>query len=875
MFNCLKRLFPSAQSRKYDPEGLRLAFAERYHQFKLLLSANNKALEVMSEMESALNGDQPFSMKFVRTSCIKTVTSVYQIIRHLNALAPEKYAGLSEKLHEIQAAINITLQDRISPAAGPLTLSLSEIGQTSSSQVGAKMASLGELKNTLGLSVPDGFVITAAAYQRFMDHNNLQPEIDRRIQAARIEDIEELHTLSASLQQLIIGAAVPSDIEEAVAQKLEVFHDSQKPEIRFALRSSALGEDLERTTFAGQYRSALNVAPENILHAYKEVVASKYGLTGMSYRLNRGIRDEDVAMCVGCTKMVNAAAGGVAYSRNPLHRSDDSIFISSCWGLPKLIVDGSAEADTFVVLRDEPLMLREKKIPLKPHQYVCHADEGICRLETAGENGGLPSLSDEQALQLARTAIRLEQHYGSPRDIEWCVNEDGGLMVLQCRPLKQEEDTAEGESIDSTPESASEKVLFENGVTASPGTAAGPVYIIQKDSDILIFPKGAVMVAEQALPRWAAVLQRASGIVTEYGSITGHLANVAREFRIPALFSVKDAAKRLQSGQMITVDAGGGKIYEGRLFELLRTRKRKNPIEGSAVYETLRKASRHIVPLNLLDPEALSFKPEHCRTLHDITRFCHEKAVGEMLNFGKDHHFPERSSKRLMVKAPMQWWVLNLDDGFKEEVEGKYVKLDEIVSEPMLALWKGITAVPWMGPPPVDTKGLVSVMFQATQNPALIPGLRSKYADRHYFMISKDYCCLNSRLGFHFSTVETFISERFGESYISFQFKGGAADYERRRKRIFFVKEILEGYHFRVTVKGDNLSARLEGFDKDLMLRNLQIVGYLAIHTRQLDMIMENSALVKYYRNKICKDIQDLFVREKILYLAIGDEQQG
>jgi pyruvate, water dikinase len=843
-----------------DAEALRRDFRERYHHFKLLLNANNRALEIMAELEEALKGTRPFGMAFVRSRLTAASASVWQIVRHLNLLAPERpeYEVLFDRFREIQKEINPYVRGHHLPADGPLVLPLDRVDREAADVAGGKMANLGELANRLHLDTPPGFVVTVHGFQRFLSHNDLQAEIDRRIQSAEKETREGLHALSADLQQLIIRSPLPGDLEEALAGAYEGLEAAAGAGVTVAMRSSALGEDAAGTSFAGQYRSELNVSRDNLSQAYREVVASKYSLPAMSYRLSRGLRDEDIAMCVGVLAMVEASVGGVTYSSNPVDVHDDRVTINATWGLPKSVVDGSEASDLFVLERGDPPRIVRREIQEKVYKVLAHPSEGLRREAVPEEEAQGPALTDEQAVELARLALRVEEHYGTPQDVEWAIRPDGTVLLLQCRALQQAEETAEG--VRGEVQAEDPTVLLSGGNAASPGAAAGPVCVVRKEAELLRFPRDGVLVASQALPRWASVLDRAAAVVAEQGSVAGHLANVAREFGVPALFGVKGALDRLEDGAPVTVDADARRVHQGRVERLLERRQRpRNLMKGSPVYEALEGAARLVTPLHLLDPDAPSFRAAHCRTFHDITRFCHEKSVTEMFRFGRDHHFPERSSKQLVCDVPMQWWVLNLDDGFAEEVEGRYVQIENIVSIPMRAVWEGISAKPWAGPPPVDSRGFASVMFQATTNPALVPGLRTRYANRNYFMISRNYCSLSSRMGFHFSILESLVSERASENYISFQFKGGAADLQRKQKRVAFIRGILEAHDFRVDVKEDTLLARIEDRGMDYMKNRLNILGYLIIHTRQLDMIMANEETVQYYRNEMEQDIRELF----------------
>lgn len=709
------------------------------------------------------------------------------------------------------------------------------------------MANLGEVCSLPGINTPPGFIISASATRHFLTSNHIA-EINRLLQVLDPENLDDLYKSCDEMQKIVMDCPMPPDLEESLHLHFNRLESRHYPGCRVALRSSALGEDIAGVSFAGLYSTFLNVDRGMLSQSYRKIIASKYGPRAIAYRRKRGFRHEDIEMCVGCLVMVDALVSGVIYSRDPDEHDSTVMRINATAGIARGVVDGTTVTDLYLVSREQPFP-------------VVYSEMRQGR-NTLAETAASTSLTYSQIKKLVETALQLETHFGQPQDIEWSYDHQGELYILQSRPIPvgKKEQRQPARKAPARSETGEPPVLF-GGICASGGVAIGDVFVVDSNEHKRHFPKGAVLVIRHPLPEWAPLLGRASAVIAEHGSEAGHLATVSREFAIPALFSLDGAMTTLTSGQSVTVNSSARAVYQGRREDMLRQNTVKRDImAGSPVQRIVTEALQHITPLNLTDPTSSQFKSSWCETLHDITRFCHEKSVSEMFNFGKEHSFDKATAKRLIGDVPLEWWVIDLADGFRQGLDSasKTVRIEDIVSVPMQAIWHGISAFPWEGPPPISAKGFGSIIFQSAMRPDLDPSVPSGLTTKNYFLISQNFCNLSVRLGYHYAMVEAYLSDLLTESYVTFRFKGGAADMRRKAVRAKLLADILQRYDFRVELRSDALLARIKKQPLDYLQKRLQILGYLITHARQLDMVMAQPDAVDRYRNKFIEDIDQM-----------------
>ncbi len=832
----LRRFFHSPTASPGDE------LKRKYAAFRRLLLTNNEVLEQITLLETALASSEGLGLRELRRLAASLTEHVHQIVDDLNTVADGGYRELHGVVTKIAQGLGEMLRDVRGTAVTRLCIPLEEVTRDLADAVGGKTSNLGEVRNIVGLPVPPGFAVTAFAYRAFIEGSGLQAPLTRLWEGIDWDDAGALPAAADAMQQLVLAAHIPQEVREEITLNAHDLYRKAPGHPRISLRSSAIGED-SRASFAGQYSSFLNVPLEQVLRRYKEVVASKFSPRALFYMHSKGFREEEIAMSVGCFLMVDARAAGVAYSVDPADPELDSMLITGVWGLGKPLVDGAITPDIFRLSRrqmDGPCEVRPSRqgwsVRLDPAG-------GLVRENLPAELAGQPCLDTDQVRTLARYVLALEEHYRAPQDVEWVLDQQGRLFILQTRPLTLAgaESMRRGEAAST----AELPVLVAGGATACPGAGAGPVVHVSEEDDLNRFPDGGVLVAASNQPRFVRVMTRAAAIVTEVGSVSGHMASLAREYAVPTITGLENATASLAPGVEVTVDATHCRIVAGRVEELLAAGRgpvrRQNDLPSLAVLE---RVVARVARLNLTDPARPSFRAKNCTTYHDVVRFCHEMAISEMFRINDYRNLAEEATAyRLDCDVPLGIYLIDLGGGLEALPGTRSVRAEQIRSVPMRALWRGMTTpgVRWAGARPIDARGFLSVWVNT-----MADGGRGErgLGDNSYAMVGSHFVNFGSRLGYHFTTLEAVCGESLHENYIIFRFKGGAADLTRRERRTRFVGEVLRHFGFTVDQKRDLLNAWVKKVPSARVEELLEMVGRLMGCARQLDVAMESEETV-------------------------------
>ncbi|MEW6734240.1 MAG: phosphoenolpyruvate synthase [Acidobacteriota bacterium] len=466
------------------------------------------------------------------------------------------------------------------------TLDFSQIGLNDIARVGGKNASLGQLFNALkpaGINVPDGFAITADAYRCLLSENSLGNRLQTLLSDFNPEDVIELSNHGHAARTAILETPLPEELRRSIIEAYENLCARLGHEPEMAVRSSATAEDLPDASFAGQQETFLNVrGREALLRAVHACFASLFTDRAISYRTQHNFDHMQVALSVGVQPMVRSDKGsaGVIFTLDPETGFRDVVVITSSYGLGEFVVQGVVTPDEWMVFK--PTLARGchpiigRSLGSKEVRLVYSDGSRTTRSEpTPVIERGKFSLSDDEALKLARWACVIEEHYSSlakreqPMDIEWAKDGlTGELFILQARPetvhsAKLRTAVAEVYRLKEKPKSA-----LVTGQAVGEKIGTGRVRVVLEASKLAAVESGDVLIAEMTDPDWEPVMKRVAAIVTDKGGRTAHAAIVSRELGLPCIVGTGNATSQLHDGDEVTIscaEGSEGHVYAGRL----------------------------------------------------------------------------------------------------------------------------------------------------------------------------------------------------------------------------------------------------------------------------------------------------------------------
>jgi pyruvate,water dikinase len=837
------------------------SFEELFNRFREVLDRHNKAVEQIADMGEKLGGGYVFDIHYIESAYAELALAVSGSIQSFDALTRDRYPRLQDAFVRIDTRIR-EMMSSTDASSGVRIVFCEDTSWDLYCEIGGKNAGLAELKNVLKLSVPGAFFVTTHSFNEFMKFNRLDERVEALRKSGGISESDFV-----LLRDSIIAGEIPPALDEEFDKAIRKMKLQCGASCFIAVRSSAEEED-GKLSFAGQFDTVLNVPLEagTVKEAYKQVIASLFSPHSVAYQRRFGFDAHTMKMSVGCVAMVEAVSSGVVYSMDPSGKKD-TLLISANWGLGKTIVEGMVEADLYWITKGSAPEIVDERCGMKEAMTIVLPGGGIETISTPLEIRGKPVLSHETAIELALRAQSIERHFRRPQDIEWAIDASGRMFILQSRELRMgEEECKRSVSVIKFIESKS-ALMRNKGIGVQKGIGVGRVFVAKTPDDVKDFPKGAILVSKRDFSVFVRLMNDVSAIITDIGTPTSHMASLAREFRIPTIVNTDDATRILKDGMEITVsvDEEGSAVYEGILAEAHECTAANAP-HITEVHEYLKKryVLRHISPLNLIEPLHDSFRPEECKTMHDILRFIHEKSIMELVDRARHGRVSLKGYAAVALDLPVPAGIVMIDMGGGLERNasrsGKNGKanavVDEIASIPLRAIIKGMV---FPGAWHNETVPLrVKDFFMSMTRMPDINSVSMSSPLQNVAVVSREYVNLSLKFGYHFNIVDCLCTDNPRKNHVYFRFSGGATDIAQRSRRVLFLASILKEYGFTVWTRSDLLIARLANIDRNQMEVVLDQLGRLIAFARKLDALLRDDATIGYYAQRFKEENYEL-----------------
>ena len=375
---------------------------------------------------------------------------------------------------------------------------------------GGKGANLGELTQA-GIPVPPGFVVTAQAYEKFMEDSGINGQVMSILEKIDINDTKALQAAAEEIKTIINETPIPEDMIVLILEAYnQLCQRVGEDDTDVAIRSSATAEDLPEASFAGQQDTFLHVSGnDEVIDYIRKCWASLFEARAIFYREENNFEHSKVFIAVVVQKMANADKAGVMFTVNP-STGEEIALIEGSWGLGEAVVSGDVTPDNYQVDKKNNeiinVTISDKKV-----MYTNDEDGTSVKVDVPEEKRNERVLSDSELIQLTEMGKRVQAHYGEPMDTEWAF-ERGSLFLLQARPITTLGDAEVDQDSD---ESSDLGDVLVRGLGASPGMASGKVKIVLDIDELDKIKDGDIMVTTMTTPDMVPAMRRASGIVTD------------------------------------------------------------------------------------------------------------------------------------------------------------------------------------------------------------------------------------------------------------------------------------------------------------------------------------------------------------------------